>query len=96
MEQKFDEKNFLEQAHNFYNEKEKAYISLKLEQKEKYILITFTKNITEITHRTKYTFNKIKDNDIEFFYPFNNTIILLFKFLDRIIKVNYYQLYYYS
>ena len=92
MDQKAEEKNFYEQVHSFYNEKEKSYITLKLEQEEKYILITYSKTNTEITHRTKYTFNKIKDNDIEFFYPFNNDINLLFKFLYRICKVNYYQL----
>ena len=94
MEQKIDEKIFLEQTHNFHNEKEKADISIKLEQEEKYILINFCKNANEITHKTKFSFRKIKDNDIEFFYPFNNDIILLFKFLYRICKVNYYQLNY--
>ena len=72
MEQKIDEKIFLEQTHNFHNEKEKADISIKLEQEEKYILINFCKNANEITHKTKFSFRKIKDNDIEFFYPFNS------------------------
>ena len=65
-------------------------------QEEKYILINYSKSnnsdSSEITHQTKYTYNKIKDNDIEYFYPFNNDIILLFKLLYRICMVNYYQI----
>ena len=93
MQQEEQEKLFIEQLHTFYNEKEKSYISLKLDQDERCILINYSKNNnSEITHKTKYSFNKIKDNDIEFFYPFNNDINKLFKFLYRICKVNYYQL----
>ena len=96
MNQEGELKPFEEETHLFYNEKEKSFIRLKLFQEEKYILINYSKSnnsdSSEITHQTKYTYNKIKDNDIEYFYPFNNDIILLFKLLYRICMVNYYQI----
>ena len=82
-----------EEIHTFFNEKEKYFLSIILEKDIKNIIINVrNNNESNITHQTKYNFDNIKENDIEFFYAFNNDIILLFKFLCRILKANYYKL----
>ena len=82
-----------EEIHTFFNEKEKYFISIILEKNIQNILINVrNNNESKITHQTVYNFDYIKENDIEFFYAFNGNIILLFKFLYRMLKANYYKL----
>jgi len=82
-----------EEIHTFFNEKERYFISIILEKDIKNILINVrNNNESKITHRTIFNFDNIKENDIEFFYAFNGNIILLFKFLNRMFKANYYKL----
>ena len=56
--------------------------------KDKYIIITIASKKEEIINQRIFTFKEIEAYDREFFVPFKNNFLILYKFLIRLLKSN--------
>ena len=88
MDKKIKEK---EKVDNFQTQYKKYKIEINKDMNNSKIIINIANN-NKITHKKSFSFEDIEKCDFEFFVPFNNNLLILYKFLIRFLRAKMFEL----
>ena len=82
------EQNLISKEYIFEHMFKNYIIGIAKDKKDEYIVITISSKNREIINQRAFTFRTTEEYDQDFFAPFKNNFLILYKFLIRLLKSN--------